>query len=516
MTSTQPQIKFVLISPYEEIHSCGVRAISSYLKEKGVHVKLIFCPTQSRFDAYFRQRSDATLPDTVVSDIASLAHGATCIGISLMTDHFNGVASLTKKLKEKIPDVPLLWGGIHPTILPEECTNHADYVCIGEGYDPSFELLEALNNGERFPNIPGICYRRDNVHIQSKLRPPVSDVDLLPFMDYGIRDHYIRESNSIVPMTETLLKHHLGFWYTSFFTHGCPFNCSFCCNSVFHKLNSGYRKIRKHSPEYIAEEIHYVRKMHPFIKMVKFNDDCIMSLTEQEMEKFADLQERNSRTPFVATGMNPSLVTEKKVALLVRAGLKRARIGIQTGSEKISREIYNRKNSNENIIRASEILSKFSKYIVPTSYDIILDNPWETTENLVETFSMINRLKRPYVLNIYSLTLYPNTEIYRKAQDCNIPGLSGESLGYSKNFLDWSSNYLNCLIAIQGLISLPSFISKPLLKSNMAMKNPHVPAFIKNLIIKLTIAKKAYLHVVKKDVTMLPYSVGRFISRFLD
>jgi radical SAM superfamily enzyme YgiQ (UPF0313 family) len=515
MTSTHHQIKFVLISPYEEIHSCGVRAISSYLKDKGINVTLIFCPTQSRFDAYFRQRSDATLPDTIVSDIARLADGATCIGISLMTDHFNGVASLTKRLKEMIPDVPVLWGGIHPTILPEECSRHADYVCIGEGYEPTHELLQSLSSGEKFPAIAGICYQRNNEYIFNKLRPPIPDVDLLPFMDYGIDGHYIRKGNTIVPMTPSILKRTLGFWYTSFFTHGCPFNCSFCCNSVFHKLNAGYRKIRKHSPEYIAQEINYVRQMHPFIKMVKFNDDCIMSLTEQEMEKFAELQEQNGRTPFVATGMNPTLVTERKVATLVRAGLKRARIGIQTGSERISREIYNRKNSNENIIRASEILSKYSKQIVPTSYDIILDNPWETTDNLIETFSMISRLKRPYVLNIYSLTLYPNTEIFSKAQNSNSFRLSEESLGYSKNFLDWSSNYLNCLIALQGLVSLPSFVRKTLLRNKLAKTNRTIPAVFKNFIIKMSIAKKAYLHVSRKDVTMLPYSVARFIALFL-
>jgi anaerobic magnesium-protoporphyrin IX monomethyl ester cyclase len=515
MTSAHKPIKIVLISPYEEIHSCGVRAISSYLKNKGIRVKLIFCPTQSRFDAYFRQRSDATLPDTIVNDIARLAHDATCIGISLMTDHFNGVASLTGKLKLKLPDVPVLWGGIHPTILPEECTYHADYVCIGEGYEPTYELLLSLDTGERHPKISGICYRRNNEYIYNHLRPPMPDVDVLPFMDYGIDDHFMRKGDAIVPMTPSLLKRHLGFWYTSFFTHGCPFSCSFCCNSVFHKLDSGYRKIRKHSPEYIAEEIKYVRKLHPFIKMVKFNDDCIMSLTESEMERFADLQDQNGRTPFVATGMNPSLVTEQKVATLVRAGLKRARIGIQTGSEKISREIYNRKNSNDNIVRASEILSKFSKQIVPTSYDIILDNPWETPENLVDTYSMIRRLKRPFVLNIYSLTLYPNTEIYRKAHDSNIPGLSEESLGYSKNFLDWSSNFLNCLIALQGIVSIPSFISKSLLRSQMAKDNPTIPAIFKNMIIKMSIVKKAFLHVSKRDITMLPYAVARLMSYFL-
>jgi len=99
MPSKKEAIKFVLISPYEEIHSCGVRAISSYLKSKGIRVKIIFCPLQSRFDVYFRHRVDSILPDSIIRDIIALSHDATCIGISLMTDHFKAVSILTGELK---------------------------------------------------------------------------------------------------------------------------------------------------------------------------------------------------------------------------------------------------------------------------------------------------------------------------------------------------------------------------------------------------------------------------------
>jgi len=251
--------------------------------------------------------------------------------------------------------------------------------------------------------------------------------------------------------------------------------------------------------------------MHPFIKMIKFNDDCFMSLAEQEMEKFAILKSKsNNNLPFVATGMNPSLVTEQKIEILIKAGLKRARIGIQTGSEKVSKDIYNRKLQKEHIIRSSEILSKYSKQLVPTSYDVILDNPWENQEDVLETFNLICQLRRPLVLNIYSLTFYPYTEIFKKANKCGIIDKGGHPV-YSKSYFAWTNNYLNCLIALEGLMSIPPFIRSFLLNKHIIQKNPRVPKLFRDFLNSTTVAKKVYFHILRKDITMLPYSIARFL-----
>lgn len=511
MLAENKPIKFIIISPYEEIHSCGVRLLSSYLKKKGVQVDIIFCPIQSRFDAYLYHRKLPILPLSIVNDIARIARDATCIGISLMTQHFNAVAVLTEELKKRLPHIPILWGGIHPTLFPEQCVDYADFVCIGEGYESTYELLQCLKVEDRFPEVPGICFRRGDDFVTNSLRHPISDVDLLPFMDYGFEGHYLRRVNSIVPMTPSLLKRHLGFWYTSFFTYGCPFSCSYCCNSVFHKLDPGYRTVRKHNPEYICEEIRFIRRLHPFIKMVKFNDDSFMSLTEEEMERFAVLQDKFGKIPFVATGMNPLFVTEQKIGTLVKAGLRRARIGIQSGSERILAEVYNRKVTKKDVICSSEILSRYSKQLVPTAYDVILDNPWEKPEDLLDTFKLVSQLRRPFVLNIFSLTFYPNTAIYKKALSENMIDAARDAIGYSKNYLAWDKNYLNFLIALEGLMPIPAFLHKYLLNRKIVEKNHLMPGIVRDLINTLTLTKKAYLHTLHRDVTMLPFFIARML-----
>lgn len=505
----QQQVKFVLISLYEEIHSYGVRSLAAFLKSKGVHVTLIFCPVQSRYSAYLFHKTGKLLPPKVADHISE--SNATCIGISLMTDHFSVAASLTKELKQRLPKTPIIWGGVHPTLLPEDCTVFADYVCVGEGYESTYELLNCLSEGILYPKIPGICYRREGDFIFNELRQLISNIDALPFVDYGLDDHYLRIGNSVVPMTTSLMKRYLGEWYTSFFSYGCPYSCTYCCNSFFHSMHPGYKKIRKHSPEYISEEIKSIRKMHPFIRMVKFNDDSFLSLSESEIDSFRRLQVGNGKTAFVATGFNPNLVTENKVDMLVEAGLRRTRIGIQTGCRKILNDIYKRKTTNDNIIRSSKILSKYSKQLVPTAYDIILDNPWENPEDTVDTFRLICQLERPFSLNLFSLRFYPRTALYDKALNEGILELKEKSGGKQESYGALKNTYLNCLITASGIIPIPAFMQKHLISKRFINNNPKVPKQILTVFGIMTKIKKVYHHMSKGDVTMLPYFLSRII-----
>lgn len=505
----QNNVNFILISLYEEIHSYGVRSLAAYLKSKGVNVAIIFCPVQSRYSAYLFNKTGEILPQQVVDDIS--AQNATSIGISLMTDHFPVAAALTRELKKRIPKIPVIWGGVHPTILPEDCTNFADFVCVGEGYESTYEFLNCLSEGIQYPKISGIGYRREGEYCFNELRQPISDIDSLPFADYGVDNNYLRVGNSIVPMTTSLMKRYLGAWYTSFFSYGCPYSCTYCCNSFFHSMHPSYKRIRKHSPEYISEEIKFVRAAHPFIRMVKFNDDSFLSLSESEIDNFRRLQVNNGRTPFVATGFNPNLVTENKVDMLIEAGLRRTRIGIQTGCTRILKDIYKRKTTNKNIVRTSKILSKYSKQLVPTAYDIIMDNPWESPEDTLDTFHLVTQLMRPFSLNLYSLRFYPRTALYDKARKEGILESKEKSFRKPDSYGNLNNTYINCLITASGIMPIPIFIQKHLIGKHLKNENQNVTKQLLTVLGILTKMKKVYHHMSKGDVTMLPYFLSRFV-----
>lgn len=109
-------MKIALISPYADISSIGIRTISSYLKSNGLSTRLIFLPLQK---SYYSRENFSLYPDAAIENLAALVKDDDLIGISLMSNFYETIKDLTLKLKERLPDKPILWGGIHPTVMPE-------------------------------------------------------------------------------------------------------------------------------------------------------------------------------------------------------------------------------------------------------------------------------------------------------------------------------------------------------------------------------------------------------------
>jgi anaerobic magnesium-protoporphyrin IX monomethyl ester cyclase len=119
-------MKVTLISVYESIISYGMRSLSAVLKEAGFAAQMIFLPRETegfRWEG-FRQ----VYPGTVLDQVADVAGDSDLIGITLMTNYFDNAVQITQHLHLSTK-APIIWGGIHPTLRPEECLQYADLVC---------------------------------------------------------------------------------------------------------------------------------------------------------------------------------------------------------------------------------------------------------------------------------------------------------------------------------------------------------------------------------------------------
>jgi radical SAM superfamily enzyme YgiQ (UPF0313 family) len=146
------------------------------------------------------------------------------------------------------------------------------------------------------------------------------------------------------------------------------------------------------------------------------------------------------------TGATPSTLNREKLSLLVDAGLQFIRMGIQTGSEN-TKKLYNRRHTNQQVERAVKIINEFKDKIKNPQYDIILDNPWETEKDLIETLMFLSKFPAPYTLYLFSLNFYPATDLYRKAK---AEGIITDDLTdvYRKHFNECHKNYLNSLFLL--------------------------------------------------------------------
>ena len=500
-------MKITLISPYAEISSIGVRSVSSYLKSQGISTRLVFMPLQKSFYS----REDFSLyPETTVNNLTDLVKHDDLIAISLMSNFSPTIKDLTINLKKKLPDKPILWGGIHPTVAPKECIKTADYLCIGEGEIPCLELCRRLAHGEPTEHIPGIWTKLNGKIFENSPTTVITDLDTIPPQDYDLEENYILVSKKeFIPITQNNILRFLGVTYWTMYTRGCPFSCSYCCNDALRKIHKDFSKIRAKSPEKMVKEISEIKKKFPFIRYINFQDDTLFALSEEAIESFAQHYKKYVKLPFLVPGVQPSVFTEKKFDCLVNAGMLRTRMGIQTGSKKIL-ALYNRKQENETVVQVSHKLQKYAQKLTMPNYDLILDNPWETQSDILETINLLSRLAPPFSLNLFSLSFFPGTSLCSKAIEENIISEHAEL----DHYLNYKPTYLNLIIALFGLFKPPQWLLKVLLSKRLVNTKRTFPG-VHRVIYNLILYRRGIYSLATRDYSMFPLRLQIFMCKVL-
>jgi len=220
-------------------------------------------------------------------------------------------------------------------------------------------------------------------------------------------------------------------------------------------------RIRGH--ENIINELLYIKKKLPFISGVWFSDDSLMSIPYHELKKMCALYKKMIGLPFFCLTL-PVSVSEKKMDILVDAGLTMIKMGLQSGSQK-TLALYKRNTSNLSVIKATEILNNYKDKMLKPVYDIILDNAYETDEDVIETLNLLLEIHRPFHLELYSLTFFPGTELYEKAKIDGIIEDDKEDV-YKKWYYDKGVNYLNFMFHLIN-INTPKSLLKVLINKRI-------------------------------------------------
>jgi radical SAM superfamily enzyme YgiQ (UPF0313 family) len=232
----------------------GLAALSAILKKHGYRVSLIQITKEIPAEE-FQRRIKILNPDLV--------------GFTSTTHIFPFVrkyAAITKKITK----VPIICGGVHPTICPEDVLRdkNIDMICRGECDAAIVELCQKLEKGEDIKKIDNIWVKEKNQIFKNPIRPLISNLDNLPFPDREIFDY---------PQLN-LEKQGIG---TFMLSRGCPYQCAFCSESTLRKLYpnpNNYFRFR--SPRSSVEEIKTVISKYPFIKFIRFDDDLLFANKE--------------------------------------------------------------------------------------------------------------------------------------------------------------------------------------------------------------------------------------------
>lgn len=505
-------MNITLINPYD-FSGPGIRSLSAVLRAKGHHVQNIFLLMDTR--VLIHSPKGLNCNQETLEEIRKSCEGSDLVGITLMTSAFSLATNITQYLKREI-GIPVIWGGIHPTIMPQECLEHADMICMGEGEIPLLNLADRLEKKLDYTSVEGIWLKSNGKVIKNKIPPLVQDLNSLSIDTYESHDDKVLERGKLVSVDQGIAADLLGTQLAVFFTRGCPYRCTFCCNNLLNELYKGQKIVRHKSPELVIEEISRVLKNFKRINRVFFSDDSFVAMPLDEINKFSQLYKKYIGLPFSCQVTAPS-VTEDKINALVDAGLNDVRMGLQSASSRILK-LYNRPISAEMVKKASLIISKCLGGSQLLSYDLILDNPYEAKEDLITTLRFLIGLPRSYTLRFFSLQLYLGTELYNRVI---------KEKGTAKNFRDAykgnyrsaEGSYINFLFYLMKLIGLnrcPIIIGRIMLNRNMLfiLDNPVMNAAIRclrkirslwrySLKLKIEFLRRQEPPVVKKGYTNL-------------
>jgi radical SAM superfamily enzyme YgiQ (UPF0313 family) len=304
---------------------------------------------------------------------------------------------------------PMIWGGIHATLRPQDCLNHADIVCVGEGEEAIVELACKMEENEKLANIQNLIFKSDSREIDEiRLRPPVNLDSLLPF-DYDLSNQFVVERGGIRNVEERDFN---GFFLT-YSSRGCPFRCSYCCNSIMlDKTYKGQKYCRQRSVDNVIKELKGIKNNFPSCRSIWFNEaDFLYGKDQDTIEEFSKKYKVEINIPFYIW-TNPASIKEENIRSLVAAGFKGANIGTINANPEIQKNIYNRIATPELYKRASEILRNNDAIV---EYDFILCAPYENNPQIINNINLLRSLAPPFRTVIYSLTYFPETELFKRA-----------------------------------------------------------------------------------------------------
>lgn len=246
------------------------------------------------------------------------------VGISQMFSHQDEIVrGLFRTIKEVDEQIVTVWGGTHPTVMPDSCVRcpDVDYLILGEGEAPMSRLIQNINSGKNPLGSPSLAMvdAKENIIISTE-REWIEDLDnhVLPArnkVEISNYDYSFRQMDNLVNMITS---------------RGCPFACTFCSAPAFYQ-----KRFKGVPPRRVADELEHLVDNYGVRNFV-FQDENA-SADPKRMEALADeIIARNldiswyCEAGLLISSLNPRLINK-----LVRSGMAQLYMPVESGDPAI-------------------------------------------------------------------------------------------------------------------------------------------------------------------------------------
>lgn len=392
--------KIVLVYPVTGMDVFGVNV--------GLPLACLYLGTVLQKAGYQVEILDERLTTTFAADVAACIRKERpiLVGISSMTGmQIQGGLQAARAVRQVDPSLPLVWGGVHPTLCPNSTLKdpYCDIVVKSEGEITLIELADCLRRDGDLSEVDGIGYKEDRRLRFTPPRPLIEDLDVIPPPDYGLLDmeHYFTTAPTTSQRQLQVVT-----------SRGCPFDCEFCYNLKFNE-----RRFRYFSAERTVADI--VDLVGQFGVRAIFIEDDYFFGHPGRVEKICDLLlEKNLNLLLQVPCRIDYLYRQKDEMInkLFRAGFKELWIGVESGSPARLKEILKR-TTLEQVRQVNGLLARSDIY---AKFGFMAGFPNEERQETLETvdfmFELAGSNPNAGLAPVAIYTPYPGTTLYDKAK----------------------------------------------------------------------------------------------------
>ena len=328
------------------------------------------------------------------------------VGISSMTGmQIRGGLEAARTVREVDPDLPIVWGGVHPSLCPDSTLKDSlcDIVVNGEGEITIIELADCLREGRSLDSVVGVGYKVDGQLVFTSARPMIEDLDVIPRPNYDLieMDRYFTRAPSTGQQQLQMVT-----------SRGCPFDCEFCYNLKFNE-----RRFRHHSAARVVSDMVYLVEQFG-VNAIFIEDDYFFGHPGR-VEEICDLLIARNLNLLVQVPCRIDYLykrSEEMVEKLYRAGFKELWIGVESGSPDRLKEILKRTTLDQ-VREVNQLMSRSGVYV---KYGFMAGFPKEQRDETLQTvdfmFELLSTNPNAGTAPVAIYTPYPGTTLYDKAR----------------------------------------------------------------------------------------------------
>lgn len=362
ISSTGKRLKVLLYNPQAEFFTMplGLMALGSHLDHQRYEVVLI----------------DGRLEADPIKTIHNHLDEALCLGVTVLTGPpIRDAIRVCRAAKAQRPEVPVVWGGWHPSLFPLECLSEAsvDITVQGQGEETFREILDCLAQGRWPDEVAGCAYRTHEG--QRRLNPSRPQGDINTFRPHDYR---------LIPVERYFeLKGKRQLDYIS--SQGCLYRCAFCAEPLVHK-----RRWTGLNPSRVGQEVELLWKTYQFVDL-NFQDETFFTRLERVEGIAAEFLTR--RLPITwATTMRAdqgARLPDAVWATCKQSGLRRVLIGVESGSPEVIRSI----SKDIDLSQVFECAHKCRRHGITAIFNFVVGFPGESDADFQASLQVARKLR---------------------------------------------------------------------------------------------------------------------------